>query len=296
VTDSALTRHERPPSALAYLARALHKRSPAPGSRIRFGPIREQWSNFRLTAAQARLLAELTGGTGQQPAAAILVPQVLGFRLLMSVLTRTEFPLPIWNALQIRNRLTQIRPIAIDADYQFECAVGAQRQVDNGIEVDLDSQLLGGGNCHWSGTTTFFYRGRYMLDAGEQSQPLPSPDLTTAPELTSFLMPRGGRWKFCQLTGDFNGVHLGSAYARQLRFAAAFAHPQRVTALCLRRIETPASPAQSLELWIKGPVYYDAEVALAVLAIPQGDRFGLRLKTDPRFALAGEWRFGDDAR
>jgi hypothetical protein len=273
------------------MARALRQSPPAAGSLIRFGLIREQWTNFRLTAAQARLLAKLTAVGEQRPVASILIPQILGFRLTMSVLTRPEFPLPIWNALQIRNRLSQIRTIEMDSEYQLECAVSTQRQVDKGIEVDLDSRLLGHGNCHWSGTTTFFYRGSYLLDAGAKAQSAQPPDLAAAPELTSFRMPQGGRWKFCQLTGDFNGIHLGSIYARRLRFAAAFAHPQRAAALCLRHIEAPANPVQSLDLWIKGPVYYDAQVKLAVLPMPVGCSFGLRLAGDPRFALSGTWRF-----
>ena len=174
--------------------------------------------------------------------------------------------------------------------------MGAHRQTDKGVEVDLDSRLLSGGNYHWTGTTTFFYRGGYRLDAREKAQPVPSPDLATATELKSLRMPHGGRWQFCQLTGDFNAIHLASVYARRLRFAAAFTHPQRVAALCPRQIDAPENPVQSLDLWIKGPVYYDADVALAALAIPQGNRFGLRLKTDPRFALAGEWRVGDCVR
>jgi hypothetical protein len=292
--NNAVTIHERPPSALAYMARALRQRAPAPGAPVRFGPIREQWTHFRLTAAHARLLAELTAAGEQRPVAPILIPQILGFRLTMSVLTRPEFPMPIWHALQIRNRLSQSRPIEIDAEYQLECAVGAQRQVDKGIEVDLDSRLIRAGICHWSGTTTFFYRGSYRLDACETVPPVRSPDLAAAPELTTLRMPGGGRWKFCQLTGDFNGIHLGSLYARRLRFAAAFAHPQRVAALCLRQIAVPENPVQSLDLWIKGPVYYDAQVRLAVLPASAGCNFGLRLAGDPRFALAGAWRSLDD--
>ncbi len=296
MNDSAATRHERPPAACAYMMRALRQRGPAMGSLVRFGSIRTRWTNFRVTPAQTRVLADLTDTGGQRPVASILVPQIMGFRLTMSVLTRPQFPLPIWNALQIRNRLSQTRPIEIGAEYQLECAVGAHRQTDKGVEVDLDSRLLSGENCHWTGTTTFFYRGGYRLDAGEKTLAVPSPDLTAAPELTTFHMPQDGRWQFCQLTGDFNGIHLASLYARRLRFAAAFAHPQRVAELCLRQIDAPEDPVQSLDLWIKGPVYYHAEVTLAVLPIPQGSRFGLRLNDDPRFALAGEWRFGDCVR
>lgn len=292
MNDSAVIRHERPPSTIAYMARALRQRSPPPGSLVRFGPIRERWTNFRVTPAQTRLLGELTDTGGQRPVPSILVPQILGFRLTMSVLTRPEFPLPIWNALQICNRLSQTRSIGIGEEYQLQCAVGAHRQTDKGIEVDLDSRLLSGGHCQWSGTTTFFYRGSYRLEAREAAPPVPSPDLATATELTSLRMPDGGRWKFCQLTGDFNGIHLGSVYARQMRFAAALAHPQRAAALCLRHLDMPQRHVQSLDLWIKGPLYYDAAVTLAVLPIPSGCRFGLRLATDRRFALSGQWQAG----
>ena len=116
MNDYAVTRHERPPAACAYMTRALRHRGPAMGSLVRFGSIRIRWTNFRVTPAQTRLLAELTDTGGQRPVASILVPQIMGFRLAMSVLTRPQFPLPIWNALQIRNRLSQTRPIEIGAE------------------------------------------------------------------------------------------------------------------------------------------------------------------------------------
>src|SRR6185369_10158497 len=44
--------------------------------------------------------------------APVLFPQVVGFRLQMALLTHPAYPLPIWTALQVRNRL--VRHVHVD--------------------------------------------------------------------------------------------------------------------------------------------------------------------------------------
>lgn len=63
-------------------------------------------------------------------------------------------------------------------------------------------------------------------------------------------------------------------------------HPSRAAGLCLARL--PAQPpAASLDVWIKGPVYYGAEARLAAARDDGGARFGLYLEGDDRPAIAG---------
>jgi hypothetical protein len=102
-------------------------------------------------------------------------------------------------------------------------------------------------------------------------------------------MPEGGGWAFGRLTGDYNGIHTWNWYARRLGFRAAFSHPQRAAGLCLARLREPQADAQTLDLWIKGPVFYGAEVMLRAVDDERGVRFGLALAGDPRPAIAGAW-------
>ena len=105
-------------------------------------------------------------------------------------------------------------------------------------------------------------------------------------------MPAGGGWAFGKLTGDYNGIHSWNWYARRLGFPKAFAHPQRVAAMCQSRLAGPSTEAQTLDLWIKGPVFYGANVGLNAVAGEEGLRFGLSLQGDARSALMGHWRAG----
>jgi hypothetical protein len=64
--------------------------------------------------------------------------------------------------------------------------------------------------------------------------------------------------------------------------------------LCLARLRGPQSDAQTLDLWIKGPVFYGAEVVLSAVNGDGGLQFGLALAGDPRTAIAGAWRGASD--
>ncbi len=275
--------HNQPPSTAKYMMRAFRRRRPLPNS-VEFPDIVERWSGFRIEARHADLLRE-TMGVGTDT---VLYPHVAGFRLQMAALTHSACPLPIWNALQIRNRMIRHRHLEPDASYVLETRVGAQRPVEKGLELDLNTRLLRGEQCDWESVVTYFYRGRFGAAVPQAAQPA-SPDLSGASVAGPFKTPGSGRWAFGSLTGDYNGIHLWDAYARRFGFPAAFMHPQRAIGLCLARADVAQAERQSLSVWIKGPVFYDTDVVL--LDRQQGPdwRFGLSLAGDIRHAIAGVW-------
>jgi len=101
-------------------------------------------------------------------------------------------------------------------------------------------------------------------------------------------VPGGGELRSGWLTGDYNGIHLLDWYARRFGFRGAFQHPQRVIGECLARLPRPmaALPLQ-LEVWLKGPVYYGAEVALRFSDSRDALSFALHVEDDPRPAIVG---------
>ena len=68
-----------------------------------------------------------------------------------------------------------------------------------------------------------------------------------------------------------------------------------MTRQILARVRGPESEAQTLQLWIKGPLFHGARVALNAGTIHRGVRFGLSLDGDHRLALSGQWQAGDGA-
>jgi len=281
-------RHAGPPSALAFMARAF---LPSPGLAAdgTVPRITQRWEGVRIEPDHLAAFRHACGASGEDEAG-VLYPHVLGFRLHMALLTHRAFPLPVWGALQIRNRLVQHRSLRPGERFDLETRVDAHRVVDNGVEIDLCSRLARGPDCAWESTVTYYFRGRFGPAGG--ATPPQAPDLAQAPVVERFLMPHGGGFRFGRLTGDYNGIHWGDWYARRLGFRAAFPHPQRVAGLCQARLRRPASERQTLRLWIKGPLFYGAEVVLKANGGPGRVDFGLSLAGDSRVALSGCWQDG----
>lgn len=246
-----------------------------------------RWSGLRFLPEQLRAFGESTG-LRMDDGVPVLFPQVIGFRLQMALLTHPAYPLPIWTALQVRNRLVRHARIEPGQPLDLHTQVAGQRVVEKGVEVELLSRLLRGAACCWEGRTTVFYRGRFGRP--EAADPLAaSPDVSAATETDRFRMPDDGGWRFGRLTGDYNGIHNWHWYARRLGFPQAFPHPQRVAAICLARLPAVQADAQTLDLWIKGPVFYGAQVRLSAHVDEGAVCFGAALDGDSRQALMGRW-------
>ncbi|HEY0940312.1 MAG TPA: hypothetical protein VGE08_09470 [Steroidobacter sp.] len=253
-----------------------------------FPPIVERWTGLSVDRGHLHYLTSVTGLRDPR-ALSILYPHVVGFRLHMQLLTHPEYPLPIWGALQIRNRLIQHEVLEAGAVIDLETRVGSQRVGEKGLEVDLLSRATRGGRLCWESEITYYYRGRFE-GAVAGAPRAASPDLAGGAEVDRFRMPRAGGWRFAGMSGDYNGLHLWTPYARLLGFQAAFPHSQRVAAMCLSRLEGPTSNEQTLELWIKGPVFYRAKTVLSRARLDDGLAFSLALADERRAALVGRWR------
>lgn len=284
MTELLTLSFRQPPSAAAYMARALY---PWAGL-VRggeFSRLRASWTGHRI---EPRQLAGFQRRTGLSPEQGwILYPQVFAFRLQMAILTHPAWPLPIWNALQVRNHLVLHQPIPVGAQIDLEAGALRERRMEKGVEVDLHTSVRRDKELLWEGLTTFYYRGRHRgTDAPSELDRRPDPPREVR---AAWTMRRGGRWEFGRLTGDYNGIHQWDWYARRLGFPRAFFHPQAAVGECLSRLEPRGARSQRLDAWIKGPVYYGSAVELRAADDPDGTRFALHLSGDERPALLGRW-------
>ncbi len=170
-TREFVQRHRKAPSALAFMPRAF---LPAPGlaQSSAVPRITQRWEGLRIDAEHLKAFCRATG-LPEHRYASILYPHVIGFRLQMALLTHRAFPLPVWIALQIRNRLVQHRPISAGESFNLETRVGTSRIVDKGIEIDLISRLMHEANCCWESEVTYFFRGRFGSPASANSAAAP---------------------------------------------------------------------------------------------------------------------------
>lgn len=246
-----------------------------------------EWHGQRSTPAEQTEFRELSGMPADS-ALSILYPHTASFPLLMAMLSHPAFPLPIWRVLQVRNRLTLHEAIAPDAALDFTVRTGERRVLGKGVEMDLVVTARRAGRTVFEGTNSFYARGRFGAATAEAP---PSP-VVGGPVSTTWRMPDHGRLRYSRLSGDFNPLHLNNRYARGQGFARAFAHPQRAIGQCLGHLGAIGAIDHAplrLETWIKGPVFYGAEVALRAEAEPGGGRFALYVDGDERPAIAGRY-------
>lgn len=220
----------------------------------------------------------------------LLAPHVTGFRLSLAMLMHRHWPLPIWRALQLRNRLIRRGEIRIAFPSNLIVRATGWRVHDRGIELDIYAHLLQGDDCVWESITTFYYRGRFDGPAShgaDDGAPMTSPAIDPELEPVAHWIAEGGdRLRWARLTGDYNPLHLLDVYARRTGFAAASAHPQRIAAECLGHLTKTSAPNQ-LDLWLKGPVYYNRAVTLRQTHSADGEDFALWVDGDERAAMVG---------
>ncbi|NKE68263.1 acyl dehydratase [Ramlibacter sp. RBP-2] len=283
---STIVEFQRRPSALAYMTGALHRAAP-PDRVAALPPLRFVWHGMRIERDEVARFATLTGlaASGRVP---VLYLHTVGFRLLMALLTHRDWPLPIWRALQVRNHLVQHRPVMVGEVLELETRAAGHRVLDKGIEVDLRTTARLQDRTAWESIATFYYRGRFG-EAGAAS-PLARAPATGEQELARWRTADGVGLRFGRLTGDYNGIHLWTPYARLSGFRRAFHHPQLVLGQSLARLPAldPDAP-QRLDAWLKGPVFYGSEVVLRGTPAPGATVFGLFADGDPRPAIVGRW-------
>lgn len=290
-----MTTHHRtylkPPSLPAMGLGALW---PSAGwqSKLGFPTFSFIWRDYRIGADLLRELQRLAGGddVATTDRLLLLAPHVTGFRLTLAMLMHPDWPLPIWQALQLRNRLIRSGDLKIAVPSDLIAQATAWRVHDKGIELDVHVQLLQGADCPWESVTTFYYRGRFappLTHGPLEGAALISPTIDPAlAPVAHWNVDGDRRLRFARLTGDGNPLHLLDAYARRTGFAAASAHPQRIAAQCLGHL-APSPPPRQLDLWLKGPVYYGRAVTLRETRSDHGDDFALWVDGDERAAMVG---------
>lgn len=272
----------RVPRAPAFMARAIFFPR-RPGLRDGLPGLAAAWRGHRVARARLDDFLALTGLDGH-PLWPLLYPHAAGFRLLMTLLTDRRFPFPIWNALQVRNRLTLRQAIARGDILDLEARVAAARALDKGTEIDLACAARRGGQVVWESVNAFYYRGHH--GAQPDAAPPPVPPVPQGAPLVEWTPPAGARVRFAKLTGDYNGIHLADGYARLFGFRRAFHQTQRILGQALGHLPRETRPLPlTLQTWLKGPVYYGATVALR--ANEDRSEFALHVEGDERPAILG---------
>jgi hypothetical protein len=266
------------------LGAMVPKRAVSPVDGLVVPPLRLRWAPFALRSRDLASIQRLTGLPGDARLE-LVAAHFTAFRALMAVLTHPTFPLPIWRALQVRNRIRLLRPLDA-AGLELEVHVAGQRLLEKGLEVDLRSAIGSAAGLAWEADSTFYYRGSFPRP-GERPTSAPRPPAVEGPVAATWKAPGGTGWEVGRQTGDHNPLHWSGPYARRQGFRGAFLHPPLVLGQCLARLPSPPrGPPLLLEAWVRGQVHVGDALRLHA-AQADGLLFSLATGSDERPALVG---------
>jgi hypothetical protein len=188
--------------------------------------------------------------------------------------------------LNTKLQVTSHRRIRVYEPLAITCETGSLRIVPKGLDLDLTSTVQTEHETVWESLHTFYYRGKFgeANDSNlDQPELLPISDPKT---LASWYLPDGVGFRFSRISGDVNGIHYSSLYAKLFGFKRDIAQPVLVLTKSLSCFSDFEPSTFRLLALLKGPVYYKSNVCLKGISSGEGIRFDIYSEDNSRPSLS----------
>lgn len=194
----------------------------------------------------------------------VTYPHVLAFPLHMAVMTHPAFPLKLMGLVHVRNRIAQQKALREDAAVNMTVAVGGHRDVHNGVEFDLTTEVqTDSGDVVWESVSTMLSRARASSKRSGKREKRDRKELVN-PHYASWQVPANTGRRYARSAGDINPIHLSMLSAKLLGFPRAIAHGMWLKARAAAQLqEHLRSEHYSIDVAFKRPVLLPSEVRLA---------------------------------
>ncbi|WNG49571.1 acyl dehydratase [Archangium minus] len=214
-------------------------------------------------------------------------PQVMATSLHLSVLNRPEFPYRLLGMIHVRNQIRQYRRLAENASLSVHVWVEGQREVRQGIEVDLHTRMEQDGVPVWSAVTTMLRRLRGADKRRREERPAGATSTATEEDVL-FAHSRPARWsvsedtgrRYARASGDYNPIHLNALTAIPFGFPRAIAHGMWTVGRCVAEMgEAAEASALTLSSEFRRPLLLPSRVVFQTTAL-KGGGVAYRVKSE----------------
>ncbi len=255
-TDALRIEYDTAPSLLSSYLRAAIAR-PAGGGIPRMDAVQRAVAVDVGRLAGYREVCSFAAG----PYLPVTFPHILAAPLHLGLLTQKAFPLRLLGLVHIRNVIRQLRPLTPDERLDLQVYVEGQREVHNGIEFDLVTQVDDAlGKRVWESVSTNLSR-RKSKDKRGSPPKRHGEEVFNAEHSERWKVPGNTGRRYARVSGDINPIHLSALSARAFGFPRAIAHGMWSLARCAAALESQF-PAGAFELAVafKQPVLLPASV------------------------------------
>ncbi|MFV0252970.1 MAG: MaoC/PaaZ C-terminal domain-containing protein [Beutenbergiaceae bacterium] len=208
-------------------------------------------------------------GTDAVPPGAV---HLLGFRLALKVMARTDFPLRVLGMVHISNSVQQWSPLRIQDRVSLRAWAQNLAPHRSGTQVELVVEAERDGELAWRGVSTYLNRGRTLPGLGQAAPTDTAP--TVLPEATaSWRLPADTGRAYARVSGDTNPIHRNALTARLFGFRRAIAHGMYTAGRALATIGPTRGEAFSWTAEFRKPVFLPGTVSFGVDHHEHGYRY-----------------------
>jgi len=287
VTGNEITLHfHRRPNTLLSIALALYGISTDFKRSDRIPKIRAVWEDVKIDPARLKDFGEVCGLLSHGEFLYPLYPMTFVYPLVLRVLGHKKAPLSVFRMSNTRLQVTSHRQIGVHEPLQIISETGPLRVVPKGLEFDLTSAVQTDHETVWESLQTFYYRGKFGGGSSSHSDQPELPLLSEPETVAYWYLPDGIGFRFARISGDANGIHYSSLYARLQGFKRDFAQPLLILSKSLSCFSDFNPSRFRLLALFKGPVYYKSNVSLRGASSQEGIRFDIHCEDNLRPSLS----------
>jgi hypothetical protein len=287
VTENEVSLHfHRRPNALLSIALALYGISTDLKVDARVPKIRAVWEDVKIDSDHLKDFGEVCGLSPHGEFLYPLYPLTLIYPLVLRVLGHKKAPLSVFRMLNTRLEVTSHRRIGVHEPLRVVSETGPLRIVPKGLELDLASMVQADHETVWESIHTFYYRGKFGEGRPSSLDHPELPPISEPKTLASWYLPDGIGFRFARISGDANGIHYSSSYARLHGFRRDFAQPLLILSKSLSCFSDFDPSGFRLLALFKGPVYYKSNVSLKGVSSGEEIRFDIYCEDNPRPSLS----------
>ncbi len=216
----------------------------------------------------------------------ITYPHVLAASMHLEMLTQKVFPLPVMGLVHVRNSITQHRRIGVMESLDVRVVVEGHRELHNGVEFDLVSEVYVGSELVWEEVTTILSR---MKRKGVKRPPKQQDEVIDYDRNVQWNVPANIGRRYGVIAGDINPIHLGKYPAKLFGFPRAIAHGMWSLAHAAAALDHAAPDGKyTIEVSFRQPVLLPATVQFKYKTSEGKIQFALFDKKESKVHMLGQ--------
>jgi acyl dehydratase len=278
------------PSMVPAYVRVLLSKKPytAPDGTI-IEPVELVAEKIRLSPAHLTRYAQICGAPQERGVPPAYL-HVVAMPLHMQLFVVKNFPVKVLGLIHLRNTIRVLGSVDTAKPLRGRVYFDTMRITDFGQEYDFITRFEQSGHVIWEEVSTMFARGTAPPKEGSKR---PSIERSMHPEsgvaTETLEISENTGWRYAQISGDFNPIHLTARTAKMFGFKQAVAHGMWSLGRCLGAA-APHLPRSQMQIdtQFKLPVYLPSQALARTwpvdngvdisMCTPRGDRLHLAMQ------------------